>query len=1536
MKHKFFLVMALLLCSIAASAQWTKPEPVTTKASDFKAYENASAATVHYYLWNTEYKAFLTEGNDWGTRGTLDEAGCELYLTKYNLEGTNSYIINIYTKAKGRWDRLFIGAGAPNDLYVDWGDRDNGGTTYWQYEANGDALRFYAGDANTEYNETVQGRKFYLGKPKGDGGTVAYGNCTEEDAIDFMAVTKSDYDAYATALANYKAAVSLGEAIALSESKYEGINLDVVKAVYNNPSSTAAELAAAESKIPQLEKDHINSIIGEASADNPVDMTSYIVNPNYDGDVHGWTGLSTAWHNQIAEIWNDRTDPYDANQTINNLPNGIYEVNVHSLHRIGNYGDAHYASGELDEYSQHLRTSQVYANEMWKVNRELCEEETPEPIEGAGGQYIRMNNGLIIPDGLEYATYIFNVNDMYDNSLFVNVTDGKLKIGVRCLDRMAFSWTPIETWRLHYYGTGADAIELMKQNLAKNLPGYTGKLVAASLMAAYNGAIDKMHDAETAAEVQEAYITAINLYYDIEKNKNAYRHYIEYAQSIIPQTADLDCEDNDILVEYLTSNIEGGYLDIVENATLDTEGLQQAEQWLAEQLDKAIKNTETEGYKDFTSLIVNHDWSEGDMKGWNRENMDVPTIVSRTGSPLYWVSELWDYKRFDLSQTLTEMPQGIYEVTMPALYRNHANDYNHPATAEIYINDLSKYVMKVTEDAVTDETAVSAPADYNAWTTLDGYNCFITEGSAHDVWPQDWKEDIDGTTMYWPGSTFGASVAFAGGRYINKVYGIVGEDGVLRLGVRSKNVTQGQQWLAMGNVTLRYMGEADEAIEGLKQEIEAQAEAFLDTDAYCYQGYKDEIVPALAALMNCKDYAGVIEGITKINEIYAKITQSIDLYEQLQKACSDEDSGLYNVAARAVEYGLADEATAEAMMQEAEGYIIGIIEGSFTNEEVIEILDKIHSNPAIDIIYVRGGLADGSNNGPSYNYPLKKNEEGKYVGLVSFNDVRYGNRYGNRNDFEMVFQGDHIVSDDNYTRFLLNDGKERKVKRVDGTYDVFQCFGGDWIFTVDLEAMTLTAVPADDNTANMHRNYIVAAGNLAGGGGGWNNNWDNTTRWVIPHQGNDVYQGSIAYADGVGTGGVTLYVTDPDRWGWYESRVGSDPYEMAIESGQDIICHRYYGDRKWTMDPSHNYLVTYDSRNNIVRFDAHDLQGNGVEGDPYLLSTREDLLMMNSYMRCGKKIYFALTNDIDVAGMGWHALNGPSGFGGTPYSRQIDFDGRGHAIIGFQGDRGSTADINNSFFGVVVGAVRNVAFLDCNITEDKVQMEQLNGEGAHAMSIGALAGVLGHSSYNEETVIENVVVMGSLTGGSSYAGALAGSIGGPVSIKNSYAIADITSYSNLAGGLVGSVKDVLKMENVYFAGTVLANGANGYALVAGGQDDNVQNGNYTNLVNWTENENSLAVRSNDNVANLYTFDGNNFSSLQQTVVNFDPAVWSCSMAEGEYPTLKMFAELITGIQPTIDNFVHTTSGKVYDMSGRLVSKPVHGLYIINGKKTLVK
>ena len=137
----------------------------------------------------------------------------------------------------------------------------------------------------------------------------------------------------------------------------------------------------------------------------------------------------------------------------------------------------------------------------------------------------------------------------------------------------------------------------------------------------------------------------------------------------------------------------------------------------------------------------------------------------------------------------------------------------------------------------------------------------------------------------------------------------------------------------------------------------------------------------------------------------------------------------------------------------------------------------------------------------------------------------------------------------------------------------------------------------------------------------------------------------------------------------------------------------------------------------LLRKSAFDPNAPGTEGNPYAISTVEDLKAMASQLVEGSLVYFRLENDIDMSTVtDWEPVNAFA-----PY-KKFDFDGAGHTISNFTG--------TTSLFGAVVGKMHDLTVENANIT---------NASGA--------VGILGAYGGSEDDPVEvnHVYVSGKIT-----------------------------------------------------------------------------------------------------------------------------------------------------------------------------------------------
>ena len=152
--------------------------------------------------------------------------------------------------------------------------------------------------------------------------------------------------------------------------------------------------------------------------------------------------------------------------------------------------------------------------------------------------------------------------------------------------------------------------------------------------------------------------------------------------------------------------------------------------------------------------------------------------------------EQWN-RTFDMYQTITGLPNGVYKMQCQGFYRmgGGSNDAGAAATARTNGTEVlnAKYYINSTEGSlksIFDYGYVSSSnTTYNSSTafTVSGINCYV------------------------PDNLNRASSCFLEGEYVNEPIRAVVTDGTIKIGFR-KTVTSSNDWAAYDNITLTYYG----------------------------------------------------------------------------------------------------------------------------------------------------------------------------------------------------------------------------------------------------------------------------------------------------------------------------------------------------------------------------------------------------------------------------------------------------------------------------------------------------------------------------------------------------------------------------------------------------------------------------------------------------------------------------------------------------------------------------------------------------------
>ena len=294
-----------------------------------------------------------------------------------------------------------------------------------------------------------------------------------------------------------------------------------------------------------------------------------------------------------------------------------------------------------------------------------------------------------------------------------------------------------------------------------------------AFMAGYNELADQRQGIQNCAAAYTAYIAKVE---EIKK-------YLE-------DNPELDNEKAELLRSYLTDNNEpnedypnGSVAYILENCELSEEEIIAETAFIDAKLTEAITFTPAVG-TDLTLLFTNANLSDK-FNGWEGE---LPTGWGTSETSTLYAAECLG-KTMDMYQTVTGLPNGIYELQVNGAFRPTPYDdfYNVNYAATLYANGIHNYFQTNIEDMIDVEDAI------------DGMNCNIT-GPVSDFAIEDEYGSVIGYTMQ---GIVSCCNAFQAGRYPNSVLCKV-TDGTLTIGIRQPSTGLSRDWLGFGNIKVFY------------------------------------------------------------------------------------------------------------------------------------------------------------------------------------------------------------------------------------------------------------------------------------------------------------------------------------------------------------------------------------------------------------------------------------------------------------------------------------------------------------------------------------------------------------------------------------------------------------------------------------------------------------------------------------------------------------------------------------------------------------
>lgn len=643
---------------------------------------------------------------------------------------------------------------------------------------------------------------------------------TEANAVEsYRNIVNDITEAYSCAEAYRKLAELVDFVYYEAGVDYSPLNdyVDICDKMVNEATALTAEVVDATNKLNSLLEEgkrnqlkpgsDATSLLGnhdftESSADVPYNgFGNWNISGTNDFASNGKPNVAYG----VAEVW---VNAFELSQTIDGLQNGVYKLSTKAYYRYpeknGNPYDS-YLSASVNDAD----IATLFANDS--------EQGIPNIFSGrqnvmvGTGKENTDNDGGFTPNDKAAAAKYFE-KGLYGVETYGIVTDGKLTVGIHGKnDNTWVVWAPFS---LEFEGKDAS---ILSGALIKVISEYTPLLnekqgaeekeaLSVALVSANNSVAGKDGNA------------MFNAYSDLQKaaanSKACVEGYksLEQINALLANTIDLYQDDadanivsqaialnNSVSTALSAGSITGGdVIDKVDEVRKTIVSLKAS----AASDDNAV---------DMTDLIANPNFEGNSLEGWT-----VDTDKAKCGLQ-YDIFEGYN-GNFDIHQLVSNAPQGTYKIEMMGFYRRGTSDNANSA----YEND---------------STILAASLYANGNDSVSISNIVCIDELAMSAGEGNWKSiSVNDDMYYYPNDRATARNRFDIMQYKNELYTNVGEDGLLRIGVRNTN-SIADDWTTLANFKLMYYGKNSKyAATTLIKDIDATSSK--TTEIYTMNGMR--------------------------------------------------------------------------------------------------------------------------------------------------------------------------------------------------------------------------------------------------------------------------------------------------------------------------------------------------------------------------------------------------------------------------------------------------------------------------------------------------------------------------------------------------------------------------------------------------------------------------------------------------------------------------------------------------------------------------
>ena len=469
--------------------------------------------------------------------------------------------------------------------------------------------------------------------------------------------------------------------------------------------------------------------------------------------------------------------------------------------------------------------------------------------------------GTVALEDLPQGVYLLNDFSVKKGSWKLVFFDSETAMYVDRGSQADFGWgvTPIEgtnNFRIHVSATS-------EISPTYNLDSYSGKFVGLDVTSnASNTALNPfLEEGEghyidwtfVTSDVYEAYLQAIEIYNKAQILKAILDD--AKARGVNVSAQEAVYQNEAATMEELDAAIDAAKAVIVLNATVDSP-------------------------VDMTTSLTNPNFADGKKTGWTGTDPGFGE-----GAAEYYE------KNYEIYQTLKDMPNGVYGVSVQAFYRT--------SWAAVSYNDYkanSVIPAKIYAKSGVDSLNTSL---FNAWAFAQQGNAdALTALKSNGTWLNSVGKDEVDENGYIPNNMKAASYVFSldPNNYKNTAYVAI-DNGELTVGLKKNDSNPGGNWTLFDNFTLSYFGNTPAAFQmALEKGMPAKTEY---STANVSKQYIDAYDAAYTATATDKaTFSAAVKAVAAANDSIAKNTQ---LWADLQTKYDESH-------AVSVEYDLYDAA----------------------------------------------------------------------------------------------------------------------------------------------------------------------------------------------------------------------------------------------------------------------------------------------------------------------------------------------------------------------------------------------------------------------------------------------------------------------------------------------------------------------------------------------------------------------------------------------------------------------------------------------------